>query len=47
MIVSENYPAIHLGGLFNRFYQNSVECFREQKPFVLKIVFSHSWFRHA
>ena len=30
---------IHLGGLSNRFYQNSVVCFLEQKPFVLKIVF--------
>ena len=47
MTVSENYPAIHLGGLSNRFYRNSVVCFREQKPFALKIVFSHSWLRHA
>ena len=39
MTVSENYPAIHLGGLSNRFYRNSVVRFREQKPFVLKIVF--------
>ena len=39
MTVSENYPAIHLGGLSNRFYQNSVVRFREQKPFVLKTVF--------
>ena len=38
---------IHLGGLSNRFYRNSVACFREQKPFVLKIVFSHIWLRHA
>ena len=36
MTVSENYPAIHLGGLSNRFYRNSIVCFREQKPFVLK-----------
>ena len=39
MTVSKNYPAIHLGGLSNRFYRNSVVCFREQKPFVLKTVF--------
>ena len=39
MTVSENYPAIHLGGLSNRFYRNSVLCFQEQKPFVLKTVF--------
>ena len=37
--VSENYPAIRLGGLFNRFYRNSVVSFREQKDFVLKTVF--------
>ena len=30
---------ILLGGLSNRFYRNSVVCFREQKPFVLKTVF--------
>ena len=39
MTVSENYPAIHLGGLSNRFYRNSVVHFREQKHFVLKTVF--------
>ena len=47
MTVLENYPAIHLEGLSNRFYRNSVVCFREQKPFVLKTVFSHIWLRHA
>ena len=48
MTVSENYPAIHLGGLSNRFYRNLVVCFREQKPFVLKTVyFSHIWLRHV
>ena len=39
MTVWENYPAIHLGGLSNRFYRNSVVRFREQKPFVLKTMF--------
>ena len=39
MTVSEDYPTIRLRGLSNRFYRNSVVCFREQKPFVLKIVF--------
>ena len=39
MIVSENYSAICLEGLSNRFYRNSLVCFREQKPFVLKTVF--------
>ena len=42
MTVSEDYPAIHLGGLSNIFYRNSVVCFQEQKSFVLKTVFSHS-----
>ena len=42
MTVSENYPTIHLGGLYNRFYRNAVVRFREQKPFVLKAkFFSH------
>ena len=36
MTVSENYPAIRLGGLSNRFYRNSVVSFREQKPFVFE-----------
>ena len=39
MTVSENYPAIHLGGLSNRFYRNSVVHFQEQKPFFLNNVF--------
>ena len=49
MTFSENYPVIHLGGLSNRFYRNSVVCFQEQKPLVLKIVFffSHIWLRHV
>ena len=47
MTALEDYPAIRLGGLSNRFYQNSVVRFREQKSFVLKTVFSHIWLRHA
>ena len=47
MTVSENYPAFRLGGLSNRFYRNSVVCFREQKLFVLKTMFSHTWLRHV
>ena len=39
MTVPESYLAIHLGGLSNRFYRNSVLCFQEQKPFFFKIVF--------
>ena len=33
---------IRLGGLSNKFYQNSVVSFREQKAFVLKTVFFFS-----
>ena len=29
---------IRLGGLSNKFYRNSVVCFRKQKTFVLKTV---------
>ena len=48
MTISENYPAICLGGLSNRFYRNSVVCFQEQKAFVLKTVFFyHIWLRHV
>ena len=47
MTVSKDYPAIRLEGLSYRFCHNSVVCFREQKPFVLKTVFSHIWLRHA
>ena len=32
-------PMNCFGGLSNKFYQNSVVSFREQKAFVLKIVF--------
>ena len=46
MTVSENYPVIHIGGLSNKFNQKLVLCFQEQKSFVLKTVFSHTWFRH-
>ena len=47
MTVLESYLTIHLGGLSNRFYRNSVLCFKEKKPFVLKTVFSHTWLKHA
>ena len=29
------------------FYRNSVVCFRKQKAFVLKTVFSHTWLRQV
>ena len=47
MTVSENYQAIHLGGLSNIFHRKLVLCFQEQKSFVLKTVFSHTSLRHA
>ena len=48
MTVSESYPEIHLGGLSNRILSKKlILCFQEQKPFVLKTVFSHTWLRHA
>ena len=49
--ISESCPTIHLGGLSNVFVRrvvqnnfigNRIICFQEQKPFVLKIVFSHT-----
>ena len=33
---------IRLGGLSNKFYQNSIVSFREKKAFVLKTVFFFS-----
>ena len=36
MTVLENYLTIHLGGLSNRFYRNSVVRFREQKTFCFE-----------
>ena len=39
MTVLEDYLAICLRGLSNRFYRNLVVRFREQKSFVLKTVF--------
>ena len=39
---------IPLGGLSNKFYQNSVVSFRGQKAFVLKTVFLLAyWLRHV
>ena len=39
MTVSENYPTIHLGGLSNRFYRNSIVCFENNNLFFLKECF--------
>ena len=39
---------IRLGGLSNKFFQNSVAHFREQKVFVLKTgYFTRIWLRHV
>ena len=37
----------HLGELSNRFHRKLVLYFQEQRSFVLKTVFSYTWFRHA
>ena len=47
MIVSESYPAIHLGGLSNRILSEIGIMFSGTKSFVLKKVFSHTCLRHA
>ena len=36
MTVSNNYPAIRLGGLSNRFYRNLIVSFREEKTFCFE-----------
>ena len=44
MAVFENYPAIHLGGLSNRFHRKLVLCFQEQKKKTFcfeNVVFLH------
>ena len=47
MIVSKSYPSIHLGGLSNRILLEIDIMFSKTKPFVLKIMFSHTWLRHV
>ena len=47
MTISENYPAIHLGGLSNIFHRKYQLCFQEQKSFVLKTMFSHTWLKYG
>ena len=48
MAVSESYPEIHLGGLPNIILsKNWYFVFRNKNLFVLKTVYSHTWFRHA
>ena len=39
---------IHLGGLSNKFYRNSVVSFREQKSFYFEnCIFTRNWLRHV
>ena len=45
MNCSEGSPTNSPQRVVQYFYRNSVVCFREQKAFVLKIVFSHTWHR--
>ena len=48
MIVSKKLPNNSPRRVVQYIYQNSVLCFQEQKPLVLKTVFfSHNWLRHA
>ena len=43
MTVLESSPINSTLRVVQYFYRNSVVCFREQKAFVLKMVFSHTW----
>ena len=39
MTVSEDYPAIHLGGLSNIFIETQYDVFKNKKIFFLKLFF--------
>ena len=47
MNCSESSPTNSPRRVVQYFYRNSVVCFREQKVFVLKTVFSHKWLRQV
>ena len=47
MIVSESYPAIHLGGLSNRILSENCIVFSRTKTFCFENSVSHAWLRHA
>ena len=47
MTILESYPAFASEGCPIEFYRKIGICFHEQKPYVLKIVFSHTWLRQA
>ena len=48
MTVSEDYPAIHLGGLFNIYIPKLGSKFLRTKTFYFEnCIFSHIWLRHV
>ena len=47
MTVLKSSPTNSTRRVVQYFYQNSVVCFRKQKAFVLKTVFSHTWLRQV
>ena len=47
MTVLECSPSNSTRRVVQYFYRNSEVCFREQKAFVLKMVFSHTWLRQV
>ena len=47
MTVSDNYPAIHLGGLSNRILLKNGIMFSGTKNFCFENSVSHTWLKHA
>ena len=47
MTISEDYPAIHFGGLFNRILSEIGIMFSRTKTFCFENSVSHTWLRHA
>ena len=47
MTVSENYPAIHLGGFSNRTLSGIGIMFSGTKTFCFENSVSHTWLRHV
>ena len=47
MTISEDYQAIHFGGLFNRILLKICIMFSRTKTFCFENSVSHTWLRHA
>ena len=47
MTISESYPSIHLGGLFNRILSEIGIMVSRTKTFCFENNVSHTWLRHA